>query len=217
MARVLRILLAAAVLLPAASSRAADDGDWERYLKRTALLRKQRDKGVHDEAALLKVLRDAGVLTLDAKEGGPSSQSSYAAGFRPFKVRVYGGMWRWPLKAGIVSSEFGPRWGRRHDGIDIAADEGDLVYAAAPGEVLYVGDGLRGYGNVVIIRHDEKTTSLYAHNSSIRIKQGETVRGGDLIATVGSTGRSTGPHVHFELRRKNKALNPRKLLPKTRF
>lgn len=217
MRRVLRILLAASVLLPAVPSRAADDGDWDRYLKRSALLRKQRDKGVHDEAALLKVLRDAGVLTLDAKEGRASSQGSYAAGFRPFKVRVYGGMWRWPLKAGVVSSEYGPRWGRRHDGIDIAADEGDLVYAAAPGEVLYVGDGLRGYGNVVIIRHDEKTTSLYAHNSSIRIKQGESVRGGDLIATVGSTGRSTGPHVHFELRRKNKALDPRKLLPKTRF
>lgn len=217
MQRALRALLAAAVLLPAAPSGAFDEGDWERYLKRTEILRQQRDKGVHDEAALLKVLREAGVLTLDAKDGGSQSQSSYAAGFRPFKVRVYGGMWRWPLKAGVVSSEYGRRWGRRHDGIDIAADEGDLVFSAAPGEVIYSGSELRGYGNVVVIRHDEKTTSLYAHNSSLRVKKGEAVRGGDLIATVGSTGRSTGPHVHFELRRKKKALDPRKLLPKTRF
>ncbi|MBI5597397.1 MAG: M23 family metallopeptidase [Elusimicrobia bacterium] len=217
MRRALRALLAAAVLLPAASSGASDDDGWERYLKRTEILRQQRDKGNHDEAALLKVLREAGVLTLDANDGGTSSQSSYAAGFRPFKVRVYGGMWRWPLKAGVVSSEYGRRWGRRHDGIDIAADEGDLVYAAAPGEVIYSGSELRGYGNVIVIRHDEKTTSLYAHNSSLRVKKGETVRGGDLVATVGSTGRSTGPHVHFELRRKKKALDPRKLLPKTRF
>lgn len=217
MAMRVRTLLVAAVLLAAgAPPGGGADGDWDRYLKRAEALRKHRDKGVLDEAALLKVLRDEGVLRLDASAGRDGA-SSYAAGFRPFKVRVYGGMWRWPLKAGVVSSEYGRRWGRRHDGIDIAADEGDLVHAAAPGEVIYSGDGLRGYGNVVILRHDEKTTTLYAHNSALRVRKGDKVAGGDLIATVGSTGRSTGPHVHFELRRENKALNPRKLLPKTRF
>lgn len=195
---------------------AGEGGDWERYLKRSEALKKHRDQGTLDEKSLLKVLRDEGVLKLDPSSGR-DSQSSYASGFRPFKVRVYGGMWRWPLKAGVVSSEYGKRWGRRHDGIDIAADEGDLVYATAPGEVIYSGDGLRGYGNVVIVRHDEKTTSLYAHNSALRVRKGDKVQGGDLLATVGSTGRSTGPHVHFELRREKKALNPRKVLPKTRF
>ena len=204
-----------ALLFAAAPGAGQGDADWERYLKRAEVLKKSRDKGVLDEAGLIKVLRDEGVLTLSASEGG--DHRSYAAGFRPFKVRVYGGLWRWPLKAGVVSSEFGKRWGRRHDGIDIAADAGDLVFAAAPGEVIYASDGLRGYGNVVIVRHDEKTTSLYAHNSTLRVKKGELVRAGDLLATVGSTGHSTGPHVHFEVRREKKPLNPRKLLPKTRF
>lgn len=215
-ARVAAFLLAAALVAGAPAADGAGEGDWERYLKRSETLKKHRDKGVLDEAALLKVLRDEGVLKLDPSSGR-AADSSYASGFRPFKVRVYGGMWRWPLKAGVVSSEYGKRWGKRHDGIDIAADEGDLVYAAAPGEVIYSGNGLRGYGNVVILRHDEKTTSLYAHNSALRVRKGDKVAGGDLIATVGSTGRSTGPHVHFEMRRENKALNPRKVLPKTRF
>ena len=205
----------AAALWAALPAAGQIDGDWERYLKRAETLKKSRDKGALDEAALLKVLRDEGVLTLSPAEGG--NHRSYASGFRPFKVRVYGGLWRWPLKAGVVSSEFGRRWGRRHDGIDIAADAGDLVYASAPGEVIYAGSGLRGYGNVVIVRHDERTTSLYAHNSTLRVKKGELVSGGDLLATVGSTGHSTGPHVHFEVRREKKALNPRKILPKTRF
>ncbi|TBR16807.1 M23 family metallopeptidase [bacterium] len=208
-------LLSAALVAGAPRPVGAGDGDWERYLRRSEALKKHRDKGTLDEKALLKVLRDEGVLKLDAS--GHDAPGSYASGFRPFTVRVYGGMWRWPLKAGVVSSEYGRRWGKRHDGIDIAADEGDLVYAAAPGEVIYAGSGLRGYGNVVIVRHDEKTTSLYAHNSALRVRKGDKVLGGDLLATVGSTGRSTGPHVHFELRREKKALNPRKVLPKTRF
>lgn len=210
------LTLAASLAAGVVFAAGAVEGDWERYLKRSEALKKHRDKGTLDEKALLKVLRDEGVLKLDPS-AGRDSQSSYASGFRPFKVRVYGGMWRWPLKAGVVSSEYGKRWGKRHDGIDIAADEGDLVYAAAPGEVIYADDGLRGYGNVVIVRHDEKTTSLYAHNSALRVRKGDKVQGGDLLATVGSTGRSTGPHVHFELRREKKALNPRKVLPKTRF
>lgn len=193
------------------------DGDFERYLKRAETLRKHRDQGQLDEAGLLKVLREEGVLRLDPEEAARAAHRSFALGFRPFKVRVYGGMWRWPLKAGVVSSEYGRRWGRRHDGIDIAADEGDLVYAAAPGEVIYAGNGLRGYGNALIVRHDEKTTTLYAHNSAIRVKKGDLLKSGDLIATVGSTGHSTGPHLHFEVRREDKTLNPRKLLPKTRF
>lgn len=200
------------LLLCAVPGGGQGEGDWERYLKRAESLRRHRDQGQLDEKALLKVLREEGILKLE-----PEAQRSFASGFRPFKVRVYGGMWRWPLKAGVVSSEYGRRWGRRHDGIDIAADEGDLVYAAAPGEVIYSGGGLRGYGNALILRHDEKTTTLYAHNSALRVKKGDLVKSGDLIATVGSTGRSTGPHVHFEVRREKKALNPRKLLPKTRF
>jgi murein DD-endopeptidase MepM/ murein hydrolase activator NlpD len=121
---------------------------------------------------------------------------------------------RWPLDAYIVSSEFGERWGKMHKGMDMAADVGEPVYAIADGEVIYAGDGLRGYGNVVILRHDKKTSSLYAHNSELKVKQGDQVKQGSLIALLGNTGHSTGPHVHFEIRDGDTAVNPRSVLPK---
>jgi murein DD-endopeptidase MepM/ murein hydrolase activator NlpD len=96
----------------------------------------------------------------------------------------------------------------------MAADVGEPVYAIADGEVIYAGDGLRGYGNVVILRHDRKTSSLYAHNSELKVKLGDQVRQGTLIALLGSTGHSTGPHVHFEIRDGDVAVNPRSVLPK---
>ncbi|MDE2291944.1 MAG: M23 family metallopeptidase [Elusimicrobia bacterium] len=211
----MRAALALAALLPAAAlaapGRTAAGDAWQRYLERAKTLRRYRDDGRLDEEAVLRVLKREGVLTL--RPDG----ADIPAGFHPFTVHVYGGLWRWPLKAGIVSSEFGRRWGRPHEGIDIAADLGDLVYAAAPGTVIYAGHGLRGYGNVVIIRHDDRTTTLYAHNSSLRVAKGDRVAGGGVIATVGSTGHSTGPHVHFEVRRGNVAFNPRRILPHTRF
>jgi murein DD-endopeptidase MepM/ murein hydrolase activator NlpD len=121
---------------------------------------------------------------------------------------------RWPLDAYIVSSEFGERWGKLHKGMDMAADVGEPVYAIADGDVIYAGDGLRGYGNVIILRHDRKTSSLYAHNNELKVKQGDHVTQGTLIALLGSTGHSTGPHVHFEIRDGDTAVNPRAVLPK---
>ena len=82
---------------------------------------------------------------------------------------------------------------------------------------MYAGGNLHGYGNCVIVRHDQQTTTLYAHNDAIKVKAGEHVRAGQLIATLGTTGHSTGPHVHFEIRRKGKPVNPRLLLVKGRF
>ena len=128
----------------------------------------------------------------------------------------YEGNYRWPLSAGIISSEYGERWGKMHKGIDIAADTGEPVYAVASGDVIYAGDGLRGYGNVVILRHDNKITSLYAHNTALKVEQGDQVKQGDLIALLGSTGHSTGPHVHFEFRQGDVAVNPHTLLPKSK-
>lgn len=152
----------------------------------------------------------------DAGDLHPGSVKRVLARRYP-KLPAYRGDYRWPLAAGIVSSEFGHRWRRPHEGIDIAADEGEPVYASASGEVLYANDRMRGYGNVVILRHDAQVTTLYAHNQSLKVRLGEKVEQGQVIALLGNTGRSTGPHVHFELRRSQVALNPRGVLPKSKF
>ena len=211
------LFIALALLGPAAARYAApaevsdEDAGFDRYKKRAKILRKYHEKGQLDEKPVLEILQENGVF------GSAAGATGLPSGFRPFRVRFYNGFYRWPLRAGIVSSEFGRRWGRRHDGIDIAADEGVPVLASAPGTVLYAGDGLRGYGNAVILRHDDKITTLYAHNQSLLVKKGQLVSAGQQIATLGSTGHSTGPHVHFEFRVRNKAVNPRKKLIRSRF
>jgi len=118
----------------------------------------------------------------------------------------------WPAP-GSVSSSFGPRGNARHDGIDIAAPEGTPVRAALDGTVAYVGS-LRGYGKVVILSHDDGLTTVYAHNSKNLVDPGARVRRGTVIASVGQTGRTTGPNLHFEVRKNNQARDPLVFLPK---
>ena len=161
------------------------------------------------KAATYKNYHDSGELA--------SGQVAGVLGRRTPKRPAYTGAYRWPLGAGIVSSEFGPRWKKKHEGLDIAADEGEPVFAAAAGKVLYADSRMRGYGNVVILRHDSKVTTLYAHNQSLKVRLGDEVKQGQVIARLGSTGHSTGPHVHFELRKDNVPVDPRRMLPKSRF
>ena len=104
----------------------------------------------------------------------------------------------WPLK-GVLYGRYGVRGGQRHDGIDIAAPEGTTVAAAAPGTVIYAGEQ-SGYGAIVIVKHDAGLVTLYAHNSRLLVDEGARVRRGEPIARVGQTGRTTGPHLHFEVR-----------------
>jgi murein DD-endopeptidase MepM/ murein hydrolase activator NlpD len=116
----------------------------------------------------------------------------------------------WPVQ-GVITSKFGRRWGEFHYGLDIAADNGTSVKASAAGTV--VAAGWRGtYGQAVIIEHDETYRTLYAHNSVILVKEGDRVVQGQVIARVGSTGRSTGPHLHFEVHQNEKAMDPLKFL-----
>lgn len=119
---------------------------------------------------------------------------------------------RWPVQ-GVLYSRFGPRGATRHDGIDIAAPEGTLIRAAADGTVIYAGTQ-RGYGNIVILRHDGDLITLYAHNQRNLATEGETVRVGHPIATVGRTGRASGPHCHFEVRRGTTPQDPLAWLPR---
>ena len=118
---------------------------------------------------------------------------------------------RWPLK-GVLYSRFGVRQGQRHDGIDISAPEGTQVLAAAGGVVVYTGRQ-SGYGAIVIVKHDGGLVTLYAHNSAVLVKEGERVEPGTPIARVGQSGRTTGPHLHFEVRDGTRPRNPLFYLP----
>ncbi len=119
----------------------------------------------------------------------------------------------WPMAHPRLSSPFGKRWGKNHDGIDMAAPIGTSVYAAAPGSVIYSGDQVRGYGNMVVLRHADGLVTVYAHNSLLLVHTGDSVVMGQEIARVGDTGRSTGPHLHFEVRRGDNPQDPMPFLP----
>ena len=117
----------------------------------------------------------------------------------------------WPLN-GRVTSEYGRRGRRHHDGIDIGAPRGTEVRVAADGRVAYVGS-LRGYGRMIMVQHADGFVTVYAHNALQHVRVGTPVRSGDIIATVGRTGRTTGPNLHFEVRRDNVAYDPLAFLP----
>jgi len=116
----------------------------------------------------------------------------------------------WPV-SGPVTSTFGPRWGRMHEGIDIAAPSGAPIRSAAAGTVIYAG-WLGGYGSLVVVDHGGGVSTAYAHMSSIASGTGQSVAQGQVIGYVGSTGHSTGPHLHFEVRINGQAVDPLRYL-----
>ncbi len=187
--------------------------DLERYQKLAHIFKKYHDSRTLDDADLLEVLRETGVI----KGAAPAKGAKPAKPPKPFPIQQYSGKYRWPMDAGVVSSEFGPRWGKQHQGLDIAADMGVPIRAIAPGEVIYSGSHITGYGNVIIMRHDQDTTTTYAHNKVLKAKKGDKIKAGQIIALLGSTGHSTGPHLHFEFRTGNAPVNPRAKLPKSVF
>jgi murein DD-endopeptidase MepM/ murein hydrolase activator NlpD len=120
---------------------------------------------------------------------------------------------RWPLAAPQLSSSFGERQGRPHEGIDLAAPLGTPIYAAEAGKVLYAGNAVRGYGNLVVLQHAGGLLTVYAHTSLMLVHTGEAITLGQEIARVGQSGRATGPHLHFEVRRGQVPQDPLQFLP----
>lgn len=112
----------------------------------------------------------------------------------------------WPVQ-GVLTSSYGWRWGRMHEGIDIAVASGTPVVSAAAGSVIVAG-WMGGYGNLVVVDHGNGTATAYAHNSGVTVSAGQSVAQGQLIAYAGSTGNSTGSHVHFEVRVNGSAVDP---------
>jgi murein DD-endopeptidase MepM/ murein hydrolase activator NlpD len=123
---------------------------------------------------------------------------------------------RWPVDAPQVTSLFGKRWGRAHEGIDLTAPIGTPVLAAGGGEVVYSGNSVRGYGNMVVLKHDADLMTVYAHNSVLFVKVGDRVQVGQRVALSGQSGHATGPHVHFEVRKGQVPRDPLPYLPQLR-
>ena len=116
--------------------------------------------------------------------------------------------------SGTITSRYGARWGSTHTGLDIAAPTGTTIAAAASGTVTYSGNAGSGYGNYVKISHGNGVETLYAHCSKLYVKKGQKVEQGEAIAAVGSTGKSTGPHLHLEIRLNGVSQNPQLYLYK---
>lgn len=121
---------------------------------------------------------------------------------------------RWPVK-GKITSRFGyRRKGQQHDGIDISTKKGTPIYAARSGKVIYSDNRLRHYGNTIILKHDGGWFTVYAHNNRNLVSVGKWVKQGAKIAEVGNSGRSSEPRLHFEIREKEKPVDPLVYLPR---
>lgn len=146
------------------------------------------------------------VLSIPGSNSSPGNYEDYSS---EHPTRIFA----WPVDRGVISSGFGIRNGAMHEGVDIAAPIGTPVKAAEGGNVIYSGR-LRGYGNVVIVRHDEHYVTVYAHDSTNLVREGDAVSRGQAIGYIGDSGKTTGANLHFEVRRDNTARNPLAYLPR---
>jgi len=156
-----------------------------------------------------------GTATTTSPPSGPgqTDSSASAGGLTPPAAVGPPARLRWPVESPRVTSQFGSRWGRHHEGIDLSAPIGTPVVAADGGEVVYSGNTVRGYGNMIVLKHLDGLMTVYAHNSVLLVKVGAVVRAGDRIALSGQSGHATGPHVHFEVRRAEVPRDPLQFLP----
>ena len=167
-------------------------------LKTSALTdsRETREEYLHEVEALAAQSAELAARIRDAQQGAGSAGTGQpsAAGFI------------WPCD-GVVVSGFGMRWGRMHEGIDIGCAYGTANRAAAAGTVIYSG-WLGGYGNLIVVDHGNGLSTAYAHASALLVGVGQSVSQGETVSLVGSTGNSSGPHLHFEVRVNGQAVDP---------
>jgi lipoprotein NlpD len=150
----------------------------------------------------------AQVTVADSPEPAAPSRTLPPAPVRS-KPAVVGrpeGTLQWPLR-GVLYARFGRKGKEPHDGIDLAAPAGTVVKTAGEGTVLFAGEQ-KGYGLIVIVEHPKGMITLYAHNRDVRVKGGQKVREGQVVATVGDSGATSGPHLHFEVRLDGKPVDP---------
>lgn len=167
----------------------------------------------------IKAVQDVGKKAENAADAAQSISNNPVLDYGTYKPtkptfleRIFpflgGGKFRAPVEGTITQ-----RFSQDHQGLDIGANEGALIRAARQGKVIQAGEATNnGYGMMVLIEHSEGWQTLYAHCSKIEVEVGQNVFDGDVIALIGNTGNSTGPHLHFEIRRNGKANDPQSLL-----
>jgi peptidase M23-like protein/putative peptidoglycan binding protein len=161
--------------------------------------------GTHTEMALRRFQRWAGVPV-----DGVAAATTIAALRKPPATCPI--PLAWPLQA-PVGDPFGPRGNRFHAGIDLIAPRGTPLQAAAPGRVAFAGTATGGWGKLVVVLHSDGVRTLYAHLSKIDVRRGQPVNTGQQLGLVGASGDATGPHLHFEVRVRGAAVDPRSALP----
>ncbi len=152
-----------------------------------------------------------GVKASNDITGEPKTRVAHI-GQLPSPEPMSGNSFRWPVKGRVIAG-FGPKPdGGHNDGINLAVPQGTTVKAAENGVVAYAGNELKGYGNLVLVRHANNWVSAYAHNDEILVKRGDQVRRGQVIAKAGATGSVSSPQVHFELRKGSRPVDPTKYM-----
>ncbi len=204
----------------AAAAKKVADGRRAAVVQQVAALQKSLDAKARVQSALSARIKEVqgeidALAAQDAQitdiiRRSEQARASRGGGSIGDGGRVSGAGLIWPA-SGPVTSGFGYRWGRLHAGIDIGAGYGAPIHAAKAGEIIFSGQ-MSGYGNVIIIDHGGGFTTLYGHQSRLAASEGQSVSQGQVIGYVGSTGHSTGPHLHFETRVNGTPQNPRNYL-----
>ncbi|MGI9289635.1 MAG: peptidoglycan DD-metalloendopeptidase family protein [Pseudomonadales bacterium] len=148
---------------------------------------------------------------LNLSNRSPRYRKAMASAPPPVAAKGISGPWHWPAQGTVVARQGG--FGRKK-GIDISGRPGQAVFPAKGGKVVYAGNGIRGYGNLLIVKHDEEYLSAYAYNKRVLVAEGDHVKVGQKIAEIGTNGAKQEAKLHFEIRRAGKAVDPLSLLPK---
>ena len=186
-----------------------DVARWNRIRKPYTIYPKQRLRIVPISGDKIRIKQNTKVTKTNSKTRVPIKRPIVAT--KPRYVSNAKLIWQWPTRGKVVSTFSIRDPGRR--GIDIVGRKGQPVKAAAAGRVVYRGNGLRGYGNLIIIKHNETYFSAYAHTENVVVKENEKVKLGQRIADMGNTS-SDKTKLHFEIRRNGKPVNPLRSLPK---
>ena len=167
-----------------------------------------------DMAVIMRAnrLRDPNKLQAGQDLFIPGAKAVSRVGAHKPPTSLKRGSFIWPVDSRRITSRYGTRRGKKHKGIDIASPTGTKIMASREGKVVYAGV-LSGYGRVIIIEHKSGYSTVYAHNSRNSVKVGDRVRQGQVVGRVGSSGRSSGPHLQFEIRKGYQAVNPLGYLP----